>query len=116
MKPEVQWLGDGVITLDLFFPTDERTAEAAGLVVAKKLNLRYVSSDEIGDNAMKEHGGLDKSIKSGVIDKFIKESAYGLIRQEYEKDDFVLDLAGGAVSSRKHPEANQVVREISWAL
>ena len=39
LKPEVQWLGDGVITLDLFFPTDERTAEAAGLVVAKKLNL-----------------------------------------------------------------------------
>lgn len=39
MKPEVQWLGDGVITVDLFFPTDERTAEAAALVVAKNLNL-----------------------------------------------------------------------------
>ncbi len=39
MKPEVQWLGDGIITVDLFFPTDEATAEAAALVVAKNLNL-----------------------------------------------------------------------------
>ena len=41
LKPEVQWLGDGIITVDLFFPTDERTAEAASLEVAKKLNLSH---------------------------------------------------------------------------
>ena len=39
MKPEVQWLADGVITLDLFFPSDEQTAHAAALVVAKDLHL-----------------------------------------------------------------------------
>jgi D-ornithine 4,5-aminomutase subunit beta len=39
LKPEVQWLGDGVITLDLFFPTDELTAEAAALEVAKQMKL-----------------------------------------------------------------------------
>jgi len=39
LKPEVQWLGDGVITLDLFFPTDILTAEAAALEVAKQMNL-----------------------------------------------------------------------------
>ena len=39
IKPEVQWLGDGVITLDLFFPTDELTAEAAALEVAKQMKL-----------------------------------------------------------------------------
>ena len=39
MKPEVQWLADGIITVDLFFPTDEDTAEAAALVVANNLNL-----------------------------------------------------------------------------
>ncbi|MCR3905521.1 MAG: D-ornithine 4,5-aminomutase subunit OraE [Tenericutes bacterium] len=42
LKPEVQWLGDGVITVDLFFPTDELTAEAAALEVGKKLNLTQV--------------------------------------------------------------------------
>ncbi|MDY0074389.1 MAG: D-ornithine 4,5-aminomutase subunit OraE [Acholeplasmataceae bacterium] len=39
IKPEVQWLGDGIITVDLFFPTDINTAEAAALVVAQKLHL-----------------------------------------------------------------------------
>lgn len=39
LKPEVQWLGDGVVTLDLFFPTDVDHAEAAALVVAKNMNL-----------------------------------------------------------------------------
>ena len=42
LKPEVQWLGDGVITVDLFFPCDELTAEAAALEAGKKLNLSSV--------------------------------------------------------------------------
>lgn len=42
LKPEVQWLGDGVITVDLFFPTDELTAEAAAIEAGKKLNLSNV--------------------------------------------------------------------------
>jgi D-ornithine 4,5-aminomutase subunit beta len=42
LKPEVQWLGDGVITVDLFFPCDELTAEAAALETGKKLNLSSV--------------------------------------------------------------------------
>jgi D-ornithine 4,5-aminomutase subunit beta len=40
IKPEVQWLGDGVVTLDLFFPTDSDTAEVAALVVAKNMQLK----------------------------------------------------------------------------
>lgn len=39
LKPEVEWLGDGTVVVDLFFPTDERTAEAAALVTGKKMNL-----------------------------------------------------------------------------
>ncbi|MDX9692466.1 MAG: D-ornithine 4,5-aminomutase subunit OraE, partial [Acholeplasmataceae bacterium] len=42
LKPEVQWLGDGVITVDLFFPTDELTAEAAAIETGKILNLTNV--------------------------------------------------------------------------
>jgi D-ornithine 4,5-aminomutase subunit beta len=42
LKPEVQWLGDGVVTVDLFFPTDPLTAEAAAIEVAKKMNLTQV--------------------------------------------------------------------------
>ncbi|MBU1141484.1 MAG: cobalamin-dependent protein, partial [Firmicutes bacterium] len=42
LKPEVQWLGDGVVTVDLFFPTDELTAEAAALETGKMMNLSAV--------------------------------------------------------------------------
>jgi len=59
---------------------------------------------------LKKKGGLDKVIKSGKIDKFIKEGAYSLIRAQYLKDNFVFDLSGGSVSSRKHPEVSKEVR------
>lgn len=42
IKPEVQWLGDGIVTVDLFFPTDELTAEAAALEAGKQMNLSSV--------------------------------------------------------------------------
>jgi D-ornithine 4,5-aminomutase subunit beta len=42
LKPEVQWLGDGVVTVDLFFPTDILHAEAAALVVGKQMRLEGV--------------------------------------------------------------------------
>jgi D-ornithine 4,5-aminomutase subunit beta len=42
LKPEVQWLGDGTVTVDLFFPTNVRAAEAAALVTGRKMNLSDV--------------------------------------------------------------------------
>jgi D-ornithine 4,5-aminomutase subunit beta len=42
LRPEVQWLGDGTVVVDLFFATDERTAEAAALVTGEKMNLSDV--------------------------------------------------------------------------
>ncbi len=42
LKPEVEWLGDGTVVVDLFFPTDIRTAEAAAIVTGKKMNLDNV--------------------------------------------------------------------------
>ncbi len=82
-------------------------------IVARKLNLRYYSSDEIGEKHLKKYGGLDKAIKSGIIGKFIKESSYGLVREVYKKDNFVFDLSGGAVSSKKYAKASQRVRKIA---
>ena len=80
-------------------------------IVAKKLDLKFISSDKIGEKSMKKYGGLDKAIKSGLIGKFIKNSAYGLIREVYRKDNFVFDLSGGAFASRKYNEASKKVRE-----
>lgn len=82
-------------------------------LVAKKLKIQYVSSDEIGEKALKKEGGLDKAIKSGAIKKFIKKGAYNLIRNEYKKDNFVFDLSGGSISSTDFPEASKKVRNIA---
>lgn len=82
-------------------------------IVAKKLRLKFYSSDEIGEKAFRKQGGLDKAIKSGEIGRFIKSSAYGLIRKVYEKDNFVFDLSGGSVSSKKYKEASRKVRKIA---
>jgi len=81
-------------------------------IVAKKLKLKYLSSDEIGEKALKKHGGLDKAIKLGEIGKFIKSSAYGLIRSAYkQRKSIVFDLSGGSITSRKFKHASKQVRE-----
>ncbi len=42
LKPEVEWLGDGVITMDLFFPISEDLASEAALEAANKMRLKDV--------------------------------------------------------------------------
>ncbi|MFU8786830.1 MAG: D-ornithine 4,5-aminomutase subunit OraE [Candidatus Izemoplasmataceae bacterium] len=42
LKPEVEWLGDGVVTLDLFFPTSIKIAAEAALETARRMNLKDV--------------------------------------------------------------------------
>lgn len=36
IKPEVEWLADGTVTVELVLPTDARTAEFAAIEFAKK--------------------------------------------------------------------------------
>lgn len=83
-------------------------------LVAKKLKLKYISSDEIGENALKKEGGLDRAIKSGSINKFIRDGAYDLIRKIYsDEDNFVFDLSGGSVTSNKFKKSSKKVREVA---
>lgn len=42
IKPEVEWLADGTVTVELVLPTDARTAEFAAIEFAKKMNLTDV--------------------------------------------------------------------------
>ncbi|MBI9010091.1 MAG: cobalamin-dependent protein [Tenericutes bacterium] len=39
IKPEVEWLGDGTVVIDLTLPTSIKYAEAAAVEIAKKMNL-----------------------------------------------------------------------------
>ena len=81
-------------------------------IVAEKLKLKYISSDEIGDKALKKNGGLDKATKSGIIIKFLKKNGYNLINNVYKnKNNYVFDLSGGSISSNKIKRASAQVRK-----
>ncbi len=82
-------------------------------ILAKKLKLKYYSSDEIGEKALKTQGGLDKAIKSGALHDFIKEKGYSLIINIYKKKNFVFDLSGGSISSRKYQKESKKIRKIA---
>jgi len=84
-------------------------------IVAKKLKLKYVSSDEIGNKYLKKEGGLDKATKSGKIKEVIKKEGYSLIIKEYTKDNFVFDLSGGSFAYNDFPKASAKVRNIAKA-
>ncbi|MBS3092327.1 (d)CMP kinase [Candidatus Pacearchaeota archaeon] len=73
-------------------------------LLAKKLKLKYISSDDIGERALKKQGGLDKAIKSGIIKEFIKKNGYNLITDVYRKEkNLVINL----------PSYTQVEKDIS---
>ncbi|MBB6214818.1 D-ornithine 4,5-aminomutase subunit beta [Anaerosolibacter carboniphilus] len=42
IKPEVQWLGDGIVQVEVLLPTSRRVAEYAAIEVGKKLGLTDV--------------------------------------------------------------------------
>lgn len=42
IKPEVEWLGDGTVVVDLTLPIDVRHAEAAAVEIGQKMNLKNV--------------------------------------------------------------------------
>ena len=42
IKPEVEWLADGIVAVDLCFPTSKMVAQAAALELGKRMNLEDV--------------------------------------------------------------------------
>lgn len=79
-------------------------------LLAKKLKLNYLSSDEIGEKLTKKLGGLDKAIKSGIIKELIKKKGYSLLEDQYKKKNFVLDLSIGAFTSKDFKKASRNLR------
>lgn len=81
-------------------------------LVARRLGLPCVSSDKIGENALKKEGWLDKAIKSGKILTWVKKHGYTLIEEQYKKDNFVFDLSGGSISSQNVGRASSTLRRV----
>jgi D-ornithine 4,5-aminomutase subunit beta len=42
IKPDVEWLGDGTVVVDMTLPTERATAEEVGKAIAQKMNLADV--------------------------------------------------------------------------
>ncbi|MFB6246008.1 MAG: shikimate kinase [Candidatus Pacearchaeota archaeon] len=81
--------------------------------LAEKLGKKFYSSDEIADKELKNEGGLDASMKAGSISDFIKNRSVPMVKEVFEEDNFVLELAGGSVASSKYPEETSKIREIA---
>jgi D-ornithine 4,5-aminomutase subunit beta len=64
IKPEMEWLGDGIILITLFLPTDERTAEFAAIEIGKKMGLEDV--EVIHKEIMQEAEGTRVELKGRV--------------------------------------------------
>jgi len=79
IKPEVEWLADGVVTVDLFFPTDAETAEAAALVVGEKMQLKQV--EVIHVEVLHPVEGTRIQIK-GVFDEDIDLTKLKVVKKE----------------------------------
>ncbi|KAB3537304.1 LuxR family transcriptional regulator [Alkaliphilus pronyensis] len=64
IKPEVEWLADGTVQLELFLPTSRRVAEFAAIEFAKKMNL--VDPEVIHSEVLHPSEGTRVQIKGKV--------------------------------------------------
>ncbi|HHV38424.1 MAG TPA: LuxR family transcriptional regulator [Tepidimicrobium sp.] len=64
LKPEMEWLGDGIILITLFLPAEERIAEFAALEIGKRLGLQDV--EVIHREIMQEAEGTRIELKGRV--------------------------------------------------
>lgn len=77
-----------------------------GKLLSKK--LKYTEGDKLMHKKLKKHGGLDKVIKSRKSN-LIAKNAIPLIKKALKNKSLILDLAGGAISSRKHKKISKQI-------
>src|SRR6056297_2287493 len=68
IKPEVEWLGDGIVQVEIMLPTGSRTAEFAAIELGKKMNLKDI--EVIHKEVMHPAEGTRIQMK-GRIDAFV---------------------------------------------
>jgi len=84
-------------------------------MLSAKLKYRYFESDDLMHEEMKEHGGLDKAIKSGKTELIMKKGP-AIVEKALRNNNIIFDLAGGAISSRTGTEmgvCQKVIKTIS---
>jgi D-ornithine 4,5-aminomutase subunit beta len=64
IKPEMEWLADGTVMMNMFLPTNRRIAEVAAIEFAKKMNLE--DPEVINVEVMQEAEGTRIELKGTV--------------------------------------------------
>ncbi len=64
LKPEMEWLGDGIVHMTMFLPAEERVAEFAAIEIGRRLNLEDV--EVIHKEVMQAAEGTRVEIKGRV--------------------------------------------------
>lgn len=108
VKPEVQWLGDGVVQVEILLPIASRPAEFAAIEFAKKMNLKEVEVIHI--EKMHPSEGTRVQLK-GVLDFEVDMRTITIppepeimdddeIRDEFDK--YPLKIVAGTVGEDEH--------------
>lgn len=108
IKPEVEWLADGTVQLEVFFPVSRRVAEFAALEIAKKMNLN--EAEIIHSEVMHPAEGTRIQIKGKVdflvnLDELVippepKTMSDNEIREFVEEHPF--KIVAGTVGEDEH--------------
>ncbi len=68
IKPEVEWLGDGIVQVEIMLPAEKRTAEFAAIELGRKMNLKDI--EVIHKEVMHPSEGTRIQMK-GRLDAFV---------------------------------------------
>ncbi len=101
VKPEVEWTADGIVSVTVFLPIDERTAEFAGIKVGEKMGLTDVvvvhkQALHPTEGTLVEIKGkvnFDININELVIPEKIENLSEEVVR-EYIKENPIFVIAG----------------------
>lgn len=108
LKPEMQWLGDGIVHLTLFLPAEERVAEFAAIEIVKKMGL--IEVEVIHKEIMQEAEGTRVELKGKVdftidIDKLIIPPKPVILTDDEIREDITerpLKIVAATVGEDEH--------------
>ena len=108
IKPEMEWLGDGIVHLTMFLPVEERVAEFAGIEIGKKLGLK--DPEVIHKEIMQEAEGTRIELKGIVdftidLDELVIPPKPEILSEDELREDFEnkpLKIVAGTVGEDEH--------------
>ena len=87
IMPEVQWLADGTVTVDLFVPVDQQIAKAAAIEIAEKMNLTEV--EVIHVEVMHPSEGTRVQVK-GILNHAVDIDKLEIPKENGAMSDFLM--------------------------